>query len=47
MEELRAVFDGHPDRVIIPEDNLIDVSYRERLRAFPNHPMFTDFNAVM
>lgn len=47
IEDLRAAFDGHLDRVIVPEDNLIDVNYAELRRFFPGHPLFTNFNALL
>jgi predicted TIM-barrel fold metal-dependent hydrolase len=47
IEDLRAVFAGHLDRVIVPEDNLIDVNHQELQHFFPGHPMFTNFNALL
>jgi hypothetical protein len=47
MEDFRAVLDGQWDRVIVPEDNLIDVNYQELQHFFPGHPMFTNFDALL
>jgi predicted TIM-barrel fold metal-dependent hydrolase len=33
-------------RVIVPEDNLLDVNYRELRRVFPDHPLFTNARAL-
>ncbi|UCC71388.1 MAG: hypothetical protein JSV86_13450 [Gemmatimonadota bacterium] len=45
--DMKAVFQGHLDRVIIPQDNLLDVNYRELRTAFPGHPMFGNFEALL
>jgi hypothetical protein len=47
MEDLRAVLDGELDRIVVPEDNLIDVNHHELRLAFPDHPMFTNFEALL
>jgi hypothetical protein len=47
MEDFKAVMGGQWDRVVVPEDNLIDVNYRELQHFFPNHPMFTNFDAFL
>jgi hypothetical protein len=47
MEDLRAVLDGKLERIVIPEDNLIDVNYAELQQFFPGHPMFTNFSALL
>jgi predicted TIM-barrel fold metal-dependent hydrolase len=46
-EDFRAVMAGQWDRVVVPQDNLIDVNYRELQHFFPGHPMFTNFNALL
>ena len=46
-EDFRAVMAGQWDRVVVPEDNLIDVNYRELQHFFPGHPLFTNFNALL
>jgi hypothetical protein len=38
--DFKAVMAGHLDRVFIPQDNLLDVNYRELSNAFPGHAMF-------
>ncbi|MEW6051088.1 MAG: hypothetical protein AB1644_08535 [Candidatus Zixiibacteriota bacterium] len=43
IEDLRAVLDGHLDRIAIPQDNLLDVNLRELRNAFPGSPVFTNF----
>ena len=40
LDDLRAVLEGHFERIIIPEGNLLDVNWRELQHAFPGHPMF-------
>jgi len=47
MDDLRAMLKGQWDRIIVPQDNLIDVNYRELNHFFPDHPMFTNFNALL
>lgn len=47
MEDLEAVLAGQWDRIIVPEDNLIDVCYQELQHFFPGHPMFTNFDAFL
>lgn len=42
-DDFKAVMKGDLDRVVIPEDNLLDVNHRELRVAFPAHPMFTNF----
>ncbi|MFC2026007.1 hypothetical protein ACFLUC_02305 [Chloroflexota bacterium] len=46
-EDLLAVFNGQLDRVIIPEENLVDVNLAELQHFFPGHPMFTNFNSLL
>jgi predicted TIM-barrel fold metal-dependent hydrolase len=43
MEDLRAVLKGDLSRLIVPEDNLLDVAYREMEHAFPGAPLFSNF----
>jgi hypothetical protein len=38
--DFRAVMAGQLDRVFIPQDNLLDVNYRELSNAFQGHAMF-------
>ncbi|MFC2037528.1 hypothetical protein ACFLYD_06140 [Chloroflexota bacterium] len=47
MKDLKAVLDGQFDRVVVPQDNLIDVNRRELEHYFPGHPMFTNFDALL
>jgi hypothetical protein len=47
MADLRAVLKGQWERIVVPQDNLIDVNYRELQHFFPDHPMFTNFNALL
>lgn len=42
--DFEAVLRGDLDRVVIPQDNLVDVNYRELLHSFPAHPLFTNFD---
>ncbi len=41
--DFNAIMKGQVERVIIPEDNLLDVNYRQLQQAFPGHPLFTNF----
>jgi predicted TIM-barrel fold metal-dependent hydrolase len=43
VEDFKAVLAGKLERVLVPEDNLLDVNHREIVAAFPGHPMFTNF----
>ncbi len=47
MSDLKAVFEGKLDRIIVPQDNLLDVNYRELQHFFSGHPMFTNFSAIL
>lgn len=47
MADFEAVLRGQFDRIVVPQDNLIDVNYRELGRFFPGHPMFTNFDALL
>ena len=42
-EDFRAMLEGDLSRVIIPEDNLLDVNLHELRCAFPGHSMFYNF----
>ncbi len=46
-EDFRAVLHGELDRVIIPQDNLVDVNFRELDHFFHGHPLFTNFNRLV
>lgn len=46
-DDFKAVLKGDFHRVIIPQDNLIDVVHRELKYFFPGHPMFTNFNDIL
>ena len=43
FEDFKAVLAGELERVLVPQDNLLDVNYRELFTAFPAHLMFTNF----
>jgi hypothetical protein len=47
MADFRAVLDGHLDRVVVPQDNLIDVNYKELRHFFGDHPLFTNFASLL
>lgn len=42
--DFEAMLRGDLKRIVIPQDNLIDVNYRELNHFFPGHPMFTNFD---
>lgn len=43
MKDLKAVVKGDLKRIIVPQDNMLDVSLREMHNAFGDHSMFTNF----
>jgi len=43
IDDLRAILKGDLRRIIVPQDNLLDVNLRELRNAFPGHPMFYNF----
>lgn len=43
MNDLKAMLNGDLRRVVVPQDNLLDVNYREMWHAFPGAKMFTNF----
>ncbi len=47
LDDLRAVVAGDLTRLFVPEGNLLDQTYHELAEAFPGHPMFTNFRALM
>ena len=47
IKDLKAVLNGQLERVVIPQDNLLNVNYRELLHFFPGHAMFSNFNRLL
>jgi hypothetical protein len=47
LQDLAAALEGELERVLVPEDNLIDVNYRELQHIFPGHPMFRNFEDLL
>ncbi|UCE66413.1 MAG: hypothetical protein JSU85_16505 [Candidatus Zixiibacteriota bacterium] len=47
INDFKAVLKGQLYRIVVPEDNLLDVNYRELEKAFPGHPMFTNFSKLI
>ncbi|MBI4538058.1 MAG: hypothetical protein HY704_00940 [Gemmatimonadetes bacterium] len=47
VRDFKAMLEGHLERIIVPQDNLVDVNYRELYHAFPGHPMFTNFSQLL
>ena len=45
--DFKAILKGDLSRIIIPQDNLLDLNYRELSTAFPGHPMFTNFRQLL
>ena len=43
MADFEAMLKGNFGRIIIPQDNLLDVNLRELRNAFPGHPLFYNF----
>jgi uncharacterized protein len=46
LSDLKAALDGELDRLLVPQDNLLDVNHRELEHYFPGHPMFTNFESL-
>lgn len=47
LKDFKAVLKGEFYRIIIPQDNLLDVNLRELQAIFPGHPMFTNFSRLI
>lgn len=47
LKDFEAVLKGDFWRIIIPQDNLIDVCYRELKYFFPGHPLFINSNEIV
>ena len=47
LRDLEAVLKGDFSRIVIPQDNLIDVNLRELKYVFPGHPMFFNFGELI
>jgi hypothetical protein len=45
--DLKAILEGHLERAIVPQDNLLDVNYQQLRQAFPGHPLFTNFSKLI
>ncbi len=46
--DFKAILKGKFDRIIVPQDNLLDVNYRELSNVFKKgHSMFTNFNQFL
>lgn len=47
LADVRAAIEDEPERLIVPEGNLLDVNRTELARVFPGHPMFTNLGALL
>jgi hypothetical protein len=47
LKDFKAILNGQLYRIIVPQDNLLDVNLRELQAAFPGHPMFTNFSQLI
>lgn len=47
LRDLKAILEGHLERAFVPQDNLLDVNYRQLRVAFPGHPMFSNFSKLI
>lgn len=45
--DFEAMINGHLERIIVPQDNLLDVNFRQLQQAFPGHPLFTNFARML
>jgi predicted TIM-barrel fold metal-dependent hydrolase len=46
-KDFKAMLKGHLERIVVPQDNLLDVNYRYLRQAFPSHPLFTNFSKLI
>ena len=46
-KDFRAMLRGEFERIIIPQDNLVDVNFRELDHFFPGHALFTNFDRLL
>lgn len=47
LGDFRAVMEGHLERVIIPEGNLMDVNFQQMQHYFGDHAFFTNANSLL
>jgi predicted TIM-barrel fold metal-dependent hydrolase len=47
MDDFQAMLRGDLKRIVVPQDNLLEVNYRELEHYFPGHPMFTNFSTLL
>jgi predicted TIM-barrel fold metal-dependent hydrolase len=47
LKDFKALLKGDFWRILVPQDNLIDVCHRELRYFFPGHPMFANFNRLL
>ena len=45
--DFKAMLNGDLKRVAVPQDNPIDVNLKYLQMAFPDHPMFTNFDRYL
>jgi len=46
-KDFKAILDGDVKRLIVPQDNILDVNYRELSIKFPDHKMFSNFSLLI
>lgn len=47
LKDFKAMLKGDFWRIVVPQDNLIDVCHRELKYFFPGHPMFVNYNRML
>ena len=47
LKDFKAMLDGYFERIIVPQDNLLDVNYRYLRQAFPGHSLFSNFSNLI
>jgi predicted TIM-barrel fold metal-dependent hydrolase len=47
ISDLKAILNGHLERAFVPQDNLLDVNYKNLRQAFPGHPLFTNISKLI
>ncbi|OGU59498.1 MAG: hypothetical protein A2X64_08270 [Ignavibacteria bacterium GWF2_33_9] len=45
--DFKAMMNGHLERIVVPEDNLLDVNHQMLCKAFRGHPLFTNFSKLI
>lgn len=47
MKDFKAMINGDLERIVVPQDNMLDVNYKMLHQAFPGHKLFTNFSKLI